>query len=222
MNNSSIFTLDRQGIGFDLIDYPVSMYVDTSVFNMIFGSQNTSNTKRLLSDFIGDCLDRDVRFYSSAIVHEELAHIIKQDIIRQEFENLSIKIPRYEDGKRNTKAMDDIVIKNNPNIINVINDSVTEAKEFVRQVSEFLPYEESEDITNVMFDLMNKSNYSLDTRDIKHVLAAHTYDINSILTCDGDYAKFDNLNVYVPPSEKYTKLKIGRANVLLPFDKNKY
>lgn len=222
MNNSSIFTLDRQGSGFDLTEYSKSIYVDTSVWNMIYGSQNTSNTKHLLDDFIGDCLDHDVRFYSSAIVHEELAHIIKQDIIRQELGNLSVRLPKYSDGKVNMKARDDLVMSNNPNIVNIINESINEAREFVKQVSEFLPYEESEDVTNTMFDLMSKSNYSLDTRDIKHVVAAHTYEINSVLTCDGDYTKFDNLNVYVPPSEKYAKLKIGRANILLPFDKNKY
>lgn len=223
MNNSSIFTLERKGSEFDLEEYPNGIYVDTSVWNNIYGSQNESRTKTLLTDFIGDCLNHDVVFYSSAVVHEELAHIIKRDTIQQEFNKIpNVRVPRYEDGKCNIKALDQIVITNCPGVINTIATSINEARDFVGQSSVFLPYEETEEITDVMLDLMQKSGYQLDTRDIKHVLVAHTYDINSVLTCDGDYVKFENLNVYVPPSEHYAKLKIGRANVLLPFDKNKY
>ncbi len=166
---------------------------------------------------------KDVTFYSSGIVYEELAHVVREDIMRQEFNKYSdMRMPRYADGKPNLKARDRQLIERNPSIVDEIDISVLKAIEFVRAVSEFLPYEETEEETNKMLELMKRSGYLLDTRDIKHVLAAHTYGVNSILTCDGDYAGFENLNVYVPPSEKYSQIKIGRANVLLPFDSDKY
>lgn len=223
MNNSSIFTLNCKGKGFDIEEYPDGIYVDTSVWNAIYGSQNTSQRKNLLVDFMADCLDNNVAFYSSGIVYEELAHVIHEDIMRQEFDKyLDMKMPKYGDGRPNIKARDRQLVERNPSIVDEVDITVQKAMEFVRETSEFLPYEETEEETNKMLDLMKQSGYSLDTRDIKHVLAAHTYGVNSILTCDGDYAGFENLNVYVPPSEKYAQLKIGRANVLLPFDADKY
>ena len=223
MNNSSIFTLQRKGNGFDIEEYPGEIYVDTSVWNKIYGSQNSSQNKAILTDFMSECLEHDVKFYSSGVVYEELAHIVREDIIRQEaYKFPDIKVKKYSDGQINYKDRDRQLIDRNPSILNTIESSVNEAINFVRQTSEFLPFEETEELTKLMLQLMKQSGYELDTRDIKHVLAAHTYDINSVLTCDGDYAGFDNLNVYVPPNEKYAKLKIGRANVLLPFDPEKY
>ena len=223
MNNSSIFTLQRKGKGFDIEEYPNQIYVDTSVWNKIYGSQNTSQNKTVLTDFMSECLERDVKFYSSGVVCEELAHIVREDIMRQEAEKYpDLKVRKYPDGKANYKDRDRKLIERNPSIVDTIDLSVNEAIDFVKQASEFLPFEETEEITGIMLQLMKQSGYMLDTRDIKHVLAAHTYDINSVLTCDGDYVGFDNLNVYVPPSEKYAKLQIGRANILLQFDPDKY
>lgn len=227
MNNSSIFTLDRRGNSFDMETYPKELYLDTSIWNLIYGNNN-SPTYHLVKDFMSECIENECRFYSSAIVHEELSHIIRASILDEEEETLkksklrNIKVPRYSDGKVNRKAMDHIIIENSPDIINIIDDSIEKALKFVDNVSDFLPYEETREITQIMNKIMSDSSYQLDTRDIKHVLAAHTYDINSILTADGDFGIFDNLNVYVPPSEKYGKLKIGRSNVYLPFDKEKY
>ena len=223
MNNSSIFTLDRKGKGFDIEEYPQGIYVDTSVWNKIYGSQNSSREKDLLTDFMAECLDHDVKFYVSGIVYEELTHIIKEDIMRQEVtQSDNFKLPRYRDGKINLKARDEKIFEQNPDLVATINSSVNEALSFVKDTAEFLPYEEDEATVQIMLDIIKNSRYSIDTRDAKHVIAAHTYDVNSILTCDGDYVCFENLNVYVPPSEKFVKLKIGRANVLLPFDKEKY
>nr|WP_295680347.1 PIN domain-containing protein [uncultured Lachnoclostridium sp.] len=227
MNNSSIFTLDRKGNSFDLENYPKDLYVDTSVWNIIYGSGNSYNYS-LLKDFMGECVNAGSTFYSSAIVHEELSHIIRSEILELEEKQLrktklkNIQVPRYPDGKINRKAMDMLILENSPNITSTINSAIDKALDFVDNVSEFLPYEETREITRVMNKIMSDSNYQLDTRDIKHTLAAHEYGFNSILTCDGDYAIFDHLNVYVPPSEKYAKLKIGRSNVYLPFDKDKY
>ena len=222
MNNSSVFTLDRKGNGFDIVEYPKDIYVDTSVWNKIYGSENTSQSKVLLTDFMADCIENNSKFYSSGVVHEELAHIIKEDIIRQEFDRNNYKLHKYPDGAIDIKDRNRQVLSRNPSIKHNITININNAINFVMQSSEFLEYEETEEVMKKMLEIMEKSDYTLDTRDIKHVLVAHMYGINSILTCDGDYAAFENLNVYVPPSEKYSKIKMGRANVLLPFEENKF
>lgn len=225
MNQSSVFTLDKKNNNYGFEDLPKDIYIDTSVWNMIYGSNNTSNSCKMLTGFIGDCIDNGGRLYSSGIVHEELNHIIAKEIFRSkeaELKNLIGKLPRYSNGDKNEKGIEQLIIERFPNVLTDIDNSINQMLQFVEENSIFLEYEETKDFNELVRKLRKDTNYGLGTRDAKHALVAHTYEINSILTCDGDFTYLDNMNVYTLPSEKYNLIKMGRANVFLPFKQEKY
>lgn len=231
MNQASIFTLDKNAKGYkDFEDPPQDIYVDTSAWLCIYGSQNANsvhagNTKYRGSeiiDFMGKCLEEGVHLHHSSLVLQEAIHANKKAHYDYIVDERQISIPRFKDGKINFKKLRETVQLQHPDIVNRIRKDENGILDLIKNSSEFLEYKSDEEFFNDIQNAIDSTNGILDTQDAEHICIARSYSINSFLTADGDYIYLDNANIFVPRNEKYIKERMGRKNVLLEFNENEY
>lgn len=231
MNQASIFTMDKNAKGYKYFeDLPQDIYVDTSAWLCVYGSQNANsvhagNTKHRgneIIDFMGKCLEEGVHLHHSSLVLKEAIHANKKAHYDYVVDEGQISIPRFKDGKINFKKLKEIVQLQYPDIVKRIRKDENGILDLIKNSSEFLAYESNEEFFDDIRNAIDSTNGILDTQDAEHICIARSYGINSFLTADGDYIYLDNANIFVPRNEKYIKERMDRKNVLLEFNENEY
>lgn len=232
MNQASIFTLDKDAKGYkDFEDLPSDIYVDTSAWICAYGSENESTTigmygqrrGRSISEFMKECAGQGVTLYHSNLVINEAIHVNSYAYMDYVAENNNdIEIPRFKNKKINYKKLREIIVDKHPSVNEKMLKSRNNLIDFIKESSVFLAYEDDEEYLNDVLNVIDSTKGILDTQDAKHVCIARSYGINSFLTSDGDFIYLDNDNVFTVSNEKYAKEKIGRSNILLPYDENKF
>lgn len=231
MNQASIFTLEKDAKGYKDFDaLPMDIYVDTSAWICAYGSENQSSIVggngrkrgRSVAEFMKECVGRGVSLYHSKLVINEAIHV--NNIAHMDYlaDNKRVEIPRYSNDKINYKKFQEIITYEYPNINREIKRSRNDLLEFIKKASIFLEYEEDEESLKDMLNVIDSTKGMLDTQDASHVCIARSYGINSFLTTDGDFIYLDNDNIFTVSNERYANEKLGRANVLLDYDKNKF
>lgn len=218
MNQSSIFTLEKTGNTYKNFDeFPQDLYVDTSAWFKMYSSNLSYNP---IKEFMSDCLGNGTTLYHSEVVLSEIVHVNEKSFYDKYYDEYKSKV-KY-DGYVNTKKLRELVNKEHPEILIEINKSQNELINIVKRTSEMLEYEGNAKTIEEILKIREASGNVLGVNDAKHVYIARQYGINSFLTADGDFIALDNDNIYALQSEKYIKEKIGRNNVVLEFDPNKY
>lgn len=231
MNQASIFTMDKGPKGYkDFSQLPTGIYVDSSAWVCAYGSQNESsihniNSKRRgreITEFISACVENGVDLYHSGLVLSEVIHANKFAHYNYIVDNNIISIPQYNKKKVDFKKLNEIIQISYPDIVSDIEKDKNGLIKLIRESSIHLEYEDDAEFFDDMEAVIEATGGLMDTQDAKHVVIARSYSINSFLTADGDFVYLDNDNVFVPRSERYTKEKLGRSNVLLDFKGNEY
>lgn len=217
MNQASIFTLEKSGNTYkDFDSFPSELYVDTSAWITAYSGKSYNPVR----EFMGDCLNNNTTLYHSEMVLSEAVHVNEKafyDIYAKEY------IPKVRHhGKVNQKRLRELINRDHPEILNDIKVSQNQLLHSIRTSSMLLEYEASAEAFEEVLKIREASGNLLGVNDAKHVYIARQYGINSFLTTDGDFIALDNDNIYVLQNEKYIQEKIGRNNVFLEFDAEKY
>lgn len=217
MNQASIFTLQKSGNIYEDFDtFPSELYVDTSAWITAYNGKSYNPVR----EFMGDCLNNNTTLYHSEMVLSEAVHVNEKahyDIYADEY----IPRARYH-GNVNQKKLRELIRRDHPEILDNIRVSQNQLLHSIRTSSIFLEYEANEEMVEEVLRIQQASGNLLGVNDAKHVYIARQYGINSFLTTDRDFIALDNDNIYVLRNEKYIQEKIGRNNVFLEFDANKY
>lgn len=230
MNQASILTLQRNAKGYtDFDELPEGIYVDTSAWICAYGSKNkssivsgNSNRGGEIADFLGECIASNVDLYHSELVLKEAVHANRRAHLEYFAEQGTFDVPRFANKNIDFKKFNEIIALDYPNENQRIFDSQNSILNYISENSILLPYKSDEESLDDFLHMIQATCGLMDTQDLTHVLTARSYGLNSFLVADGDFLYLDNDNIFISRNEKYTKARIGRANVLLPFKDDGY
>lgn len=223
MNESSIFLIGKKNDKYEFNDFPKSLYVDTCFWNEVYGNTNSSY-RRECSNFLEDCVSNNVQLLTSGIVNTEMKHVVKVSMMQEAIKNLNIDVHRfrYRDGNTNYKEVYQEILKIDAEFPDKISNEVNRVIKEVGRVSSYIDLEHDEEFDNEVDKVLKLTKYIMGSYDAEHTVLSHAWMTNSIATTDGDYWPLDNANIFVPPKSEYRNKRLGRRNILLPYDENKY
>lgn len=225
MNQSSIFLIGKKNNNYEFNQFPDNLYVDTCFWNEVYGKGN--NTYRSeCSEFLEDCASNGTKLLTSGIVETELKHVIKNSMVADSIKPLHISLSnrkfQYPNGSVNYKKVYSEILKKDPEFALKIDDEIKTVLSQIKKVSIFLNFDNNQEFGQEVDKVLRNTDYIMGSYDAEHVVISHMWSTNSIATIDGDYWTLDNTNIFTPPKSEYKNIRLPRANVFLPYDKDKY
>lgn len=225
MNQSSIFLIGKRNNKYEFNQFPDNLYVDTCFWNEVYGNGN--NTYRAeCSEFLEDCASNGTQLLTSGIVETELKHIIKNSMVSESIGLLHINLNnrkfQYSNGNVNYKKVYLEILRKDSQFAYKIDDEIKRILSEIRKVSIFLDFDHNQEFGQEVDKVLSNTNYIMGSYDAEHAVVSHMWSTNSIATTDGDYWTLDNTNIFAPPKSEYKNIRLPRANVFLPYDKDKY
>lgn len=220
MDKSSIFFIEKRNDEYiDIPQFPKELFVDTSfIFQLHGNDENLSQQKKSCRAFYEDCLLKKTELFVTNDIYSEVEHVIQRNVVKKLYEDIFHK-GKYPEGM-GEKQVYDLVDSRINDLAGRIEEEVYSIHSFMDKSMMTLEYKNDEIFRQDIKKVRKATEYKVNVNDVKHIVVAHMYDINSIATMDADFNRFNNLNIFTVKSDKMKNDKIGRANVYLPFKDN--
>lgn len=222
MNEASIFLINKRNDKYiDIPEFPDDIFVDSSFILRSYGkTKSETNEQRECREFIEYCNRNSTNLYVTNDIYVEVEEVIQRNLTEQLYKQTFNK-DKYPDNMGQKQAHE-ILMQRLPNFIDIMEKEVAKAQNFIDEIMINLEYDNNIQLREDINKLKKMTGYSVNKHDIRHILVAHLYGINSIATLDVDFAKFDNLNIFTTQRENMKSARMGRANILLPFEEGNF
>lgn len=219
MDKASILYIQKKRDEYpDILTFPKEILVDSSFIISTYGnSTGNKNWDIMCGDFLKDCIENDTALCITPDIYQEVLHAHKNAAMRNVAKKNGIEMVRYPnsnciDYKTLRKQIDTAV----PNFSSNLTRELDLVKQYL-QTMYMLEYINNEEFNNKLDDISSQLDETVNSDDIKHVLVAHDYGINTILALDGDFYRFDNLNVLTVPKPWLDIERLSRRNTMLSY-----